>query len=304
MFDRVWADEAHWPFGRCVNAVLAILTGCMFSLGVLMTARAVAASRERLVVRVLASGRDDRRTRPKLGWISPLWEKLGSTAVSVTDRLDALSSKTTLERFRLQQFLAGIAGVTAMTLVTFAIAAARPVSILQWIVMMLIGFVAGAMVFDRILTVRVNAISRKVSSQVADAAELLALSVSAGESVPAALRRVQQIVGPELATQLGATLEDIDNGASVTRALGKLRRTTRSPQLGRLLDTLVASMERGAPLATTLREQARDLRDEARRALMESGGKREVAMLFPVVFIILPVTVVFALYPGLVALRF
>ena len=37
---------------------------------------------------------------------------------------------------------------------------------------------------------------------------------------------------------------------------------------------------------------------------MESGGKREVAMLFPVVFIILPVTVVFALYPGLVALRF
>lgn len=282
----------------------AILTGCMFSLGVLMTARAVAASRERLVVRVLASGRDDRRTRPKLGWISPLWEKLGSTAVSVTDRLDALSSKTTLERFRLQQFLAGIAGVTAMTLVTFAIAAARPVSILQWIVMMLIGFVAGAMVFDRILTVRVNAISRKVSSQVADAAELLALSVSAGESVPAALRRVQQIVGPELATQLGATLEDIDNGASVTRALGKLRRTTRSPQLGRLLDTLVASMERRAPLATTLREQARDLRDEARRALMESGGKREVAMLFPVVFIILPVTVVFALYPGLVALRF
>ncbi|WP_198030374.1 type II secretion system F family protein [Actinomyces sp. S4-C9] len=276
----------------------------MFGLGVLMTARAVAASRERLVVRVLASGRDDRRARPKLGWISPLWEKLGSTAVSVTDRLDALSSKTTLERFRLQQFLAGIAGVTAMTLVTFAIAAARPVSILQWIVMMLIGFVAGAMVFDRILTVRVNAISRKVSSQVADAAELLALSVSAGESVPAALRRVQQIVGPELATQLGATLEDIDNGASVTRALGKMRRTTRSPQLGRLLDTLVASMERGAPLATTLREQARDLRDEARRALMESGGKREVAMLFPVVFIILPVTVVFALYPGLVALRF
>lgn len=282
----------------------AILAGCMFSLGVLMTVRAVVASRERLVVRVLASGRDDRRARPKLGWISPLWEKLGSTAVSVTDRLDALSSKTTLERFRLQQFLAGIAGVTAMTLVTFAIAAARPVSILQWIVMMLIGFVAGAMAFDRILTMRVNAISRKVSSQVADAAELLALSVSAGESVPAALRRVQQIVGPELATQLGATLEDIDNGASVTRALGKLRRTTRSPQLGRLLDTLVASMERGAPLATTLREQARDLRDEARRALMESGGKREVAMLFPVVFIILPVTVVFALYPGLVALRF
>jgi tight adherence protein C len=62
-------------------------------------------------------------------------------------------------------------------------------------------------------------------------------------------------------------------------------------------------MERGAPLSTTLREQARDLRDEARSQLMESGGKQEIAMLFPVVFVILPVTVVFALYPGLVALR-
>ncbi|EPD30898.1 type II secretion system F family protein [Gleimia europaea] len=282
----------------------AVLTGCMFGLGMVMMIRAVAASRERLVVRVLASGRNTRSARSRLRWISPLWEKLGSTAVSVTDRLNALSSKSTLERFRLQQFLAGIAGVVIMTLLMFSIAAARPVSVLQWLVMMLIGFVAGAVVYDRVLTIRVNAVSRKVSSQVADAAELLALSVSAGESVPAALRRVQQIVGAELATQLGATLEDIDNGASLTRALAKLRRTTRSPQLGRLLDTLIASMERGAPLATTLREQARDLRDEARRALMEAGGKREVAMLFPVVFIILPVTVVFALYPGLVALRF
>lgn len=37
---------------------------------------------------------------------------------------------------------------------------------------------------------------------------------------------------------------------------------------------------------------------------MEEGGRREIAMLVPVVFLILPVTVMFALYPGLVALDF
>jgi len=35
---------------------------------------------------------------------------------------------------------------------------------------------------------------------------------------------------------------------------------------------------------------------------MEDGGRREIAMLFPVVFLILPVTVLFALYPGLISL--
>ncbi|MDO5034573.1 MAG: type II secretion system F family protein [Actinomycetaceae bacterium] len=236
--------------------------------------------------------------------MSPLWERLGSTAVSVEDRLDAIQSSSTLERFRLQQFLAGIAGMAAATVLAFALSAARPMSVLQWVLLIVIGFVAGALVFDRALSWRVAAVSRRISSQVANAAELLALSVSAGESVPAALRRVQGVVGAELGAQLAGALEEIDNGSSVTRALTRLRKSTRSPQLGRLLDTLVASMERGAPLAATLREQARDLRDEARRALMESGGRREVAMLFPVVFIILPVTVVFALYPGLIALRF
>ena len=37
---------------------------------------------------------------------------------------------------------------------------------------------------------------------------------------------------------------------------------------------------------------------------MEEGGRREIAMLVPVVFLILPVTVMFALYPGLIALDF
>ncbi len=32
---------------------------------------------------------------------------------------------------------------------------------------------------------------------------------------------------------------------------------------------------------------------------MEEGGRREIAMMTPVVFLILPVTVLFAVFPGL-----
>ena len=59
------------------------------------------------------------------------------------------------------------------------------------------------------------------------------------------------------------------------------------------------AIERGTPLADVLRAQAQDARDNAKRELMETAGKKEIAMLAPVVFFILPLTVVFAIFPGL-----
>jgi len=55
-------------------------------------------------------------------------------------------------------------------------------------------------------------------------------------------------------------------------------------------------------LADLLRAQAQDVRELSRRQLVESGGRREIAMTVPVVFLVLPVTVLFAVYPGLAVL--
>ena len=52
-----------------------------------------------------------------------------------------------------------------------------------------------------------------------------------------------------------------------------------------------------------LRAQAQDVREEGRRALMETGGRKEVLMMIPVVFLILPVTVAFAVFPSAVLLQ-
>jgi tight adherence protein C len=57
-------------------------------------------------------------------------------------------------------------------------------------------------------------------------------------------------------------------------------------------------VERGTPLAEVLRAQAADVREQRKRQLIETGGRKEVLMLVPVVFLILPVVVLFALYPG------
>ena len=37
---------------------------------------------------------------------------------------------------------------------------------------------------------------------------------------------------------------------------------------------------------------------------MEAGGKKEITMMFPVVFVILPVAVLFAVFPSITFFRF
>jgi tight adherence protein C len=51
-----------------------------------------------------------------------------------------------------------------------------------------------------------------------------------------------------------------------------------------------------------LHTHAADVREQHKRDLIEPSGRREVHMLLPVVFLMLPVVVLFALYPGLFTL--
>jgi tight adherence protein C len=43
------------------------------------------------------------------------------------------------------------------------------------------------------------------------------------------------------------------------------------------------AIERGTPLADMLRAQAADVREAGKRALLETGGRKEVSMMVPVV---------------------
>jgi len=92
-------------------------------------------------------------------------------------------------------------------------------------------------------------------------------------------------------------------GLSLTNALSALSETSSSPELVRFVDSIVVATDRGTPLAEVLRAQARDIRESSRQRLMELGGTKEIGMMVPVVFLILPVTVLFALFPGLAVLE-
>jgi tight adherence protein C len=126
--------------------------------------------------------------------------------------------------------------------------------------------------------------------------EFLALSLAAGEGLLDALRRVARVGSGDLAGELGRVVADVGTGIPVTRAFDDLARRLALPSVSRLVDQLAGSLERGTPLAEVLRAQAQDAREVAKRELLESAGRKEVGMLVPLVFLILPLTIVFALF--------
>jgi tight adherence protein C len=95
---------------------------------------------------------------------------------------------------------------------------------------------------------------------------------------------------------------DVRTGETLDVALRRVATATRSPEVERFVDRITISLERGTPLAEVLRAQAADARAHQRNALIEVAGRKDVAMLIPVVFLILPTVVLIALFPGMRAL--
>lgn len=237
-------------------------------------------------------------------WFQHVFELLGSTTASVSRRLVLLGQPDALISFRLQQVVFAVAAsATATSLVTPLVLQRDFLSAAFLIGLSLVlGALVGISAMDWLLTVRARARQGQIEAQVPDASELLALAVSAGESIPDALERVARSCTGAISEEIETCTRQVRLGKATTEALTELGQRNDSAALDRLCRTLVSAVERGAPLAQVLHDQARDIREHSRAQLMEEGGKREIAMLFPVVFLILPITILFALYPGLMFL--
>ena len=144
---------------------------------------------------------------------------------------------------------------------------------------------------------------RHLDAQLPAVLELLAFTIAAGEGMLAAVRRVADTARGPLPTMLGEVAVQVAAGASLLDQLGQLAERSGSTAVTRACHVITVAMQRGTPLADVLRAQAADARAEHLRHMLELAGRREAAMMLPVVFLILPVIVVVAVYPGMVALR-
>ena len=140
---------------------------------------------------------------------------------------------------------------------------------------------------------------QRIESEIPTVLEFLSLSVSAGEALPDALARVARVGQGDLVREIAEIVRQAQLGVPLAAVLRESAAELRVPAFSRLSEQLVGALERGNPLAEVLRAQTADARVQLKRHLLESAGRKEIAMLVPLVFLILPVTVLFALWPGI-----
>jgi tight adherence protein C len=240
---------------------------------------------------------------PAIGDGARLVDRMLGGRASVRRRLDALASDSTVEDFRVEQVIWGALGLLgAAVLVAVGTLVAGGVNVLSAGLLLVAGLVGGVLGRDWWLTQQVQRREELLLAEFPVVAELLALAVTAGESPTAAIARVTRLSGGELARELRAALGRARAGVPLVDALQQVADGTSLDALARFIDGLLVAIERGTPLAEVLRAQAADVREAGKRRLLEAGGKKEIAMMVPVVFLVLPVTVLFALFPGLISI--
>lgn len=226
---------------------------------------------------------------------------LGGDA-SIRRRLVRSGSPMTTHGFRVEQLLCGAFGL-GVALVVALVLLASGAAVTLVLALVGIGALAGVLARDQALSVAVTRRERRLLAEFPAVADMLALSLAAGEGTVSALERIVRITRGELSGELGHALADAHTGASLTTALAGIADRTALPSLQRFVDGIAVAVERGTPLADVLRSQAADVREADRRRLIETGGRKDILMMVPVVFLVLPVTILFALYSGFVTLQ-
>lgn len=225
-------------------------------------------------------------------------ERLTSPAAETRRRLVRSGTGTSLEQYRAEQVVWAVLGLVCGLLVALLGAAGGRLPVPVAVLVVAIGGLGGVAGREYALSRTIGAREDRILTEFPTVVEMLALAVTAGEGPLGALERVARRTGGELSAELDSTLAEIRSGVPFTTAMDRMAQRTGVVGVGRFAEAVAVAVERGTPLAEVLRAQAQDAREDGRRALMEAGGKKEIAMMVPVVFLVLPVTVVFALFPG------
>jgi len=232
------------------------------------------------------------------------WEKLSLSYIrrigdrtKVRDKLIELGfpQQNSYENYRYRQliliFLALSLEVIASILLSFSLASLLALAI----------FSTGCAIFvtEHLLNQEVQRLRESIESDFPAIVEALTLSLSAGESPLTSMQRISSRGQGALIKEFSYVIDAVTRGTPFASALDSMGRRVKSAAVRRFVDSIVIAITRGAPLIDVLHSHAREARDFQRNRVLSAASKAELSMMIPVVFLILPISILFALWPSL-----
>ena len=292
------------------SLLVMVLTGLCFGAGLWCFLDAVVRPQPSVLERRLAALLPETpdvvatRTKPSVRMRVSRWlgQVLGGAA-DVRERMERAGLRPDVDAFRASQAIWGMTALLAAAVIVTTSSLTNGTSPTSAVLLLGFAGVSGVIVRDQLLTRAAVVRERQMVAEFPAIADMLALAVAAGQGPLGALDHVTTLCHGPLAQELNRALHAAASGVPLADALAGVARRTSLVAVSRFIDGMIVALERGTPLAEVLRAQAQDARAAARGELIESAGRKEVLMMAPIVFLTLPTTIVFAVFPGLSALN-
>ncbi len=145
---------------------------------------------------------------------------------------------------------------------------------------------------------------RDLLQQLPDAVELLSSVLSSGVGYREGVMWVATRCSGQVQVELQQIIEAMNVGDSISQSLLQYESDQKDPSLRELALKLALADQLGTSVSNQLISLATALRAEYLVEFRKTGSTKETQLLMPLVFLVLPVTVLFALYPSVQFLRF
>jgi tight adherence protein C len=143
----------------------------------------------------------------------------------------------------------------------------------------------------------------EVNEELVNILQMLSIMISAGESPMMALRYISQRSVGYIPTLIKQSFSKYESGNNLTQTLEYIAVATGSSSVRRLTNSIQIAIQRGTPILDVLNNQVQSLNKQINLALLKKSGKSEITLLIPVVFLILPVSISFAIWPSIYGLN-
>jgi tight adherence protein C len=143
----------------------------------------------------------------------------------------------------------------------------------------------------------------EINEELVNILQMLSIMISAGESPMMALRYISQRSVGYIPTLINQSFSKYESGNNLTQTLEYIAAATGSSALRRLTNSIQIAIQRGTPILDVLNNQVQSLNKQINLALLKKSGKSEITLLIPVVFLILPVSISFAILPSIYGLN-
>ena len=264
-----------------------LIGGAVFAL---MPSRAVAIDRR---LEELASGRirEEGDVRQTFNKLTSFFKRIGERAPRSTKELGSLRLRLVQAGYRRDEALPIFFGIRILVALALFSLFASSVVMKPNIAFALGGLGVGYILPGMLLARMAKRRAHRIRLALADALDLLVVSVEAGLGLDQALTRVGSELAfayPDLSDELKLVNLELRAGKARPDALRNLADRTGVDDLGSLVTMLIQTDKFGTSVAQALRVYSETLRTKRRQRAEEAAAKTGVKMVFPLVFCIFP----------------